>query len=138
MLCNTDLYSEQFYIHLSQAAGQSLDGVVIPTPSLPTPSSTPRLKVRPTQQTFKLTLHPLLSPHQTLLATPQFLAHVSPSSSEGIVTQININNLTTISPSSGASGDGDLLDFSQGPWVTMLQDLDMDGVCNFHINPRHE
>ena len=30
---------------------------------------------------------------------------------------------------SDTSSDGDLLDFSQGPWITMLQDLDMDGTC---------
>lgn len=38
--------SVNFTFALLQTAGQSLDGVVIPTPSLPTPSSTPRVKVK--------------------------------------------------------------------------------------------
>ena len=32
---------------------------------------------------------------------------------------------------SSDGGNGDPVDFSRGPWITMLQDLDMDGthVC---------
>ena len=32
------------------------------------------------------------------------------------------------------SGDDNPTDFSQGPWVTMLQDLDMDGMYNHNYS----
>ena len=36
-----------------------------------------------------------------------------------------------------SDGGADPLDFSQGPWISMLQDLDMNGVYTYSVYTDH-
>ena len=118
-----------------------MEGIVIP-PSTPIPASTPRVQVSTNEMQSRLkehvastvgTLFSVIYRIRLLLYCPDLYACTILGHCRSFSIVFHVQRIPPPTPSLGFGGSSQVNaglepdEFSQGPWLEMLQDLDMNG-----------